>query len=82
MKNRKSKQEGKSSIAAEAVKDNKEEIILTAVKDENGYVYLDDKKVFKDKESIVEELYTSKMQTVDISIQSWAETNISKKRHC
>jgi hypothetical protein len=43
VKNRKSKQEGKSSFAAGAVEDNKEEIILTAVKDENQYVYLDDK---------------------------------------
>jgi hypothetical protein len=64
------------------VEDNKEEIILTAVKAENQYMYLDNKKVFEDKESIVEELNTSKMQTMDISIQSWAETNISKKRHC
>ncbi len=46
---------------------NKEEIILTAVKDENQYVYLDIEKVFKDKESITEEVYTSKMQTVDIT---------------
>ncbi len=64
------------------MEDNKEEIILTAVKAENQYMYLDNKKVFEDKESIVEELNTSKMQTMDISIQSWAETNISKKRHC
>jgi hypothetical protein len=67
MKNRKSKQEGKSFVASGAVEDNKEEIILTAVKDENQYVYLDDKKVFEDKESIMEEVYTRKMQTVDIT---------------
>ena len=59
MKNRKSKQEGQSSIAAEAVEDNKEVIILTAVKGKNQYMYLDNIKVFKDKESIVEEVYTS-----------------------
>jgi hypothetical protein len=41
VKNRKRKQEGKSSVAAGAVEDNKEEIILTAVEDENQYVYLD-----------------------------------------
>ncbi len=34
------------------MEDNKEEIILILVKDENLYVYLDDKKVFEDKESI------------------------------
>ncbi len=56
MKNRKSKQEGKSSVAAGAIKDNKEEIILTVVKDKNQYLYLDNEKVFKDKESIVEEV--------------------------
>ncbi len=67
MKNRKSKQEGKRSIAAGAVEDNEEEIILTAVEDENQYVYLDDEKVLEDKESIVEEVYTSKMKTVDIT---------------
>jgi hypothetical protein len=67
VKNIKSKQQGKSSVAAGALEDNKEEIILTVVKDENQYVYLDDKKVFKDKESIVEEVYTSKMQTEDIT---------------
>jgi hypothetical protein len=87
VKNRKSKQEGKSSVAAEAVKDNKEEIILTAVKDENEYVYLDDKKVFKDKERIVEEVYTNKckqwtLPTCIISVQSWAVSNISKERNC
>ncbi len=67
VKNRKIKQEGKSSVAAGAVEDNKEEIILTAVKDENQYVYFDDKKVFKDKESVMEEVYTSKMQTVVVT---------------
>jgi hypothetical protein len=67
VKNRKGKQEGKSSIAAGALVDNEEEIILTVVEDENQYMYLDDKKVFKDKESIMEEVNTSKMQTVDIN---------------
>ncbi len=67
VKNRKSKQEGKSSIAAGAVEVNKEEIILTAVKDKNQYMYLDNKKVFIDEESIVEEVYTNKMQTIDIT---------------
>jgi hypothetical protein len=66
VKNRKSRQEGKSSVAAGAVEDNKEETILTVVKDENQYVYLDDKKVFEDEENVMEEVYTSKMQTVDI----------------
>ncbi len=67
VKSRKGKQEGKSSIAAGALVDNEEEIILTAVEDENQYMYLNDKKVFRDEESIVEEVYTSKMQTVDIT---------------
>jgi hypothetical protein len=67
VKNRKSKQEGKSSVAARAVEDTEEEIILTAVKDKIRYVYLNNKKVFKDEESVVEEVYPSKMQTVDIT---------------
>ncbi len=66
VKNRKSKQEGKSSDAAGAVEDNKEEIIQTAVKEKNQYVYLDNKKVFEDKECVAEEVYTRKIQTVDI----------------
>jgi hypothetical protein len=49
------------------VQDNKEEIVLTAVKDENKYVYLNNKKVFEDEESIMEEVYTRKMQIVDIT---------------
>jgi hypothetical protein len=86
VKNRKSKQEGKSSVAAGAVEDNEEEIIPTAVKDENQYMYLDDKKMSEDKESIVEDVYTSNMQTVTllmriISVQSWAATNILMKRN-
>jgi hypothetical protein len=44
VKNRKSKQEGKSSVAAGAVEDIKEEIILTAVEDQNQFVYLNNKK--------------------------------------
>jgi hypothetical protein len=67
VKNRKSKQEGKSSVAAGAVEDNKEEIILTMVKAKNQYVYLDGKRVLENKESVVVEVYTSKMQTVDIT---------------
>jgi hypothetical protein len=65
VKNRKSKQEEKSSVASGAVEDKEEDIIQTAVKIKNQYVYLDDNKVFKDKESIMKEVYTSKMQTVD-----------------
>ncbi len=67
VKNRKSKEEGKSSVAPGAVEDNKEEIIQPAVDDKNQYVYLDNKKVSKNKENIMEEVYTSTMQTVDIT---------------
>jgi hypothetical protein len=66
VKNRKSKQESKSSITTAVINDIEDEIILAAENHEEQYGYLNDEEISDNKESILK-VFTREINLMDIT---------------